>query len=117
MKPTPMTPAAIAQPSPQDLALSGHWTARGIGAHEGDLAPERLAAAATTTADGAGITAMDTAGAWVLHTLLSRLRREGHVVTLRGLRPEFARRAGVRAAARGRRGRAPTGHAARPWHA
>jgi phospholipid/cholesterol/gamma-HCH transport system permease protein len=35
--------------------------------------------------------ALDTAGAWVLQKLLLRLRDEGTVVTLRGLRPEFAR--------------------------
>jgi phospholipid/cholesterol/gamma-HCH transport system permease protein len=91
MKSIPMTPAAIAQTTPRDLALSGHWTARGIGAHEDELASVRAASDASTLADAALIEAMDTAGAWVLHKLLSRLRREGNVVTLRGLRPEFAR--------------------------
>ncbi|OYY95767.1 MAG: hypothetical protein B7Y41_00270 [Hydrogenophilales bacterium 28-61-23] len=82
-------PAAIAQPTPQELALSGCWSARGIGDIE-----QRLAAvhgAATVIADGTGIEAMDSAGAWLLQKLLQRLRGEGSVVTLNGLRPEFAK--------------------------
>ena len=42
-------------------------------------------------AGGTRIEALDTAGAWVLQKLLQRLRGEGVVVTLRGLRPEFAK--------------------------
>jgi phospholipid/cholesterol/gamma-HCH transport system permease protein len=51
----------------------------------------RVPAATEAIADGARIEALDTAGAWVLQKLLLRLRDEGTVVTLRGLRPEFAR--------------------------
>ena len=40
-------------------------------------------------ADGTQIDALDTAGAWVLQTLLLRLRTEGAAVTLQGLRPQF----------------------------
>lgn len=39
--------------------------------------------------DGARIEALDTAGAWVLQKLLVRLKAEGTVVTLTGLRPGF----------------------------
>ncbi|MBE0612044.1 MAG: MlaE family lipid ABC transporter permease subunit [Burkholderiales bacterium] len=83
-------PAAIAQPSPQDLALSGSWTARGIGTLQHRLASLDLAIKTEVIADAAAIEALDTAGAWVLQKLLLRLRGEGMVVTLRGLRPEFA---------------------------
>lgn len=84
-------PAAIVQPTQQDLALSGSWTARGIGAIEHQLESLRVPSKTEAIADGARIVALDTAGAWVLHKLLLRLRDEGTVVTMRGLRPEFAK--------------------------
>ncbi len=90
MKPVPVAAAAIAQPTPQALALSGRWTARGIGAIEHQLAAVRVPSATQVIADGTRIEALDTAGAWVLQKLLLRLRDEGVVVSLRGLRPEFA---------------------------
>ena len=91
MKPLSLAPAAIAQPSPHDLALSGSWTARGIGAIEHRLESVRIPSKTEAIADGADIEALDTAGAWVLQKLLLRLRVEGAVVTVRGLRPEFAK--------------------------
>jgi len=84
-------PAAIAQPTPQELALSGAWTARGVGAVVQQLESLRIPAGTKAIAEGARIEALDTAGAWVLQKLLLRLRDEGTVVTVRGLRPEFAR--------------------------
>ena len=91
MKSLSAAPAAIAQPNPQDLALSGSWTARGIGTLQHRLASVRLPSTTEAIADAAGIEALDTAGAWVLQKLLLRLRDEGIGVTLRGLRPEFAK--------------------------
>lgn len=91
MKTLSAAPAAIAQPSPQDLALSGSWTARGLGAIYGQLQSLQVPAQTELVADGAGIEALDTAGAWVLQKLLLRLRKEGIVVSVRGLRPEFAK--------------------------
>ncbi len=91
MKPMSVEPAAIAQPTPQDLALSGSWTAHGIGAIEHRLESVRVPSKTEVVADGARIEALDTAGAWVLQKLLRRLRDKGIVVTLRGLRPEFAK--------------------------
>ena len=106
----PADTAAVAQPGPRALALSGHWTARGMGPvaaqlaslHIGDApgaesdkksesASQRTSTAdAKVMADAAQIEALDTAGAWVLHKLLLRLRGEGAEVTLHGLRPQFA---------------------------
>ena len=91
MKPSSLAPAAIAQPTPQNLALSGSWTARGIGAIERQLEALQLASRTGLIADGARIDALDTAGAWVLQKLLLRLRGEGMAVSLSGLRPEFAK--------------------------
>ena len=82
--------AAITQPTPTNLALSGHWTARGIGAIQYQLDALRVAAKTEVIADGSLVEALDTAGAWVLQKLLMRLRAEGIAVTMRGLRPEFS---------------------------
>ena len=85
-------PAAIEQPTPQSLVLSGCWTARGIGTLEQQLESAGRAAAKTPlVADGAGVEALDTVGAWLLQKLLLRLKSQGSSVTLQGLRPEFAK--------------------------
>ena len=86
-----MTPAAITQPSPREIALSGTWTARTVGTIESQLASLRVASNEPVKADGAHIEALDTAGAWVLQKLLQRLRDQGSEVSLQGLRPENQR--------------------------
>ncbi len=91
MKPTSPALAAITQSTPQALALSGSWTARGVGGIEQQLESVRTADKLPLLADAAQIEALDTAGAWVLQKSLLRLRADGAVVTLQGLRPEFAR--------------------------
>ncbi len=91
MKPMSVVPAAIAQPTPQELALSGSWTARGIGAIEPQLDALFAPSKSEMVVDGARIEALDTAGAWVLQKLLQRLRDEGTAVQVRDLRPEFAK--------------------------
>ena len=91
METLPAAPAAIAQPTPRNLALSGSWTARGIGAIQQQLQAVRFPPQAEATADGAQIEALDTAGAWLLQKLLLRLRGEGIALTIVGLRPEFAK--------------------------
>ncbi len=91
MKPLSAAPAAIAQLNPQDLVLSGSWTVRGIGALQHQLRSVRVSSSTEAVADGTRIEALDTAGAWVLQKLLLRLRAEGIAVSVRGLRPEFAR--------------------------
>jgi len=91
MNPLSAAPAAIAQPTPQELALSGSWTARGLGGIEPRLDALSVPARSGMIVDGARIEALDTAGAWVLHKLLRRLRDEGTTVQVRDLRPAFAR--------------------------
>ncbi len=60
-----------------------------MGALERALDSVRFAANTSVLADGARLESLDTAGAWMLHKLLQRLRHEGVEVTWRGLRPEF----------------------------
>jgi len=86
-----MAPAAILRPTPQTLELAGCWTARGIadiGGLKRQLKSPPLIAGAT--ADGSGIEALDSAGAWVLHKLLHRPPGEAGALAVAGLRPEFA---------------------------
>ena len=91
MKAMPIEFAAIAQPTPNDLALSGCWTARGIGAIQDQLESVHVQSEKEAIADGSLINALDTAGAWVLQKLLLRLEGEGIKINVRGLRPEFAK--------------------------
>ena len=95
MKPIPCPHAAIACPAApttgtQPLVLSGPWTARGLGALERRLDAVSVPPDTPIEADCSAIDAFDTAGAWLLHKLLARLRSEGRSATLHGLRPAFA---------------------------
>ncbi|MDM5121215.1 ABC transporter permease [Aeromonas rivipollensis] len=90
MKPT-TTPAAMSRTTPQALVLSGSWTALGMGRLTSELDALAVPAGEHWAIDASGIEALDTAGAWILLTLLRRLRDGAAGVELRQLRPEFAR--------------------------
>ncbi|WP_425934392.1 ABC transporter permease [Aeromonas rivipollensis] len=90
MKPT-TTPAAMSRATPQALVLSGSWTALGMGRLTSELDALAALTGESWVIDASGIEALDTAGAWILQTLLRRLRDEAAGVELRQLRPEFAR--------------------------
>ncbi len=85
-----LTPAAITQSTPEQLALSGDWTARGLGAIGQQLDELSVSARLAMVVDGSRIVALDTAGAWVMQKLLRSLRGEAGVVRVSDLRPEFA---------------------------
>ena len=85
-----MTPATVAQPTPQTLTLSGAWTGRGLGAVVPQLDALSGSGQSQVVVDGASIEAVDTAGAWVLQKLLARLRAEGATVQVRDLPQAFA---------------------------
>ncbi len=85
MESVSVAPAALAQPTPSELALSGHWTALGTGALDRKtLEAIRVPDRAALVVDASGIAALDTVGARVLQNLIHRLRGEGHAVELRG---------------------------------
>ncbi|MCH7371336.1 MlaE family lipid ABC transporter permease subunit [Aeromonas sp. MR16] len=88
---TVVTPAAITLTTPQALALSGAWTARGIGRLTGELDALSAPAGSAWIIDASGIESFDMVGAWVVQKLLHRLRGDSAGVELRQLRPEFAR--------------------------
>ncbi len=91
MTPQPLNPAAFEQTSSQELRLSGFWTAFGLGVIQEQLDAVSAPAAAKATVDGSRIDALDTAGAWILQSLLQRLRGDAGTVTLLGLPPKFAK--------------------------
>ncbi len=91
MNALPIKPAAITQPTPNKLELSGSWTARGISAIASRLDALSTPEKSETVIDGAQIEAFDTAGAWVLKILMRRLGGEDIAVQICGLRPEFSR--------------------------
>lgn len=86
-----VTSTATADPTPQGLALSGSWTARGIGVGGPGLNVPSGGDKSALVIDGSRIEALDTAGAWILHKLLRRLRDDGSNVEMRDLRPDFAK--------------------------
>ena len=90
MKSLSVAPAALAQPAPGELALSGCWTVLGTGALDRQFDALTVPAQAEIVVDGAGVERLDTVGVWLLHELLRRLRARGHAVSLQGWSPRFA---------------------------
>ena len=74
MKPTHPASAAIAQPSPQELILSGRWTVHGVGAAARAMDTLRLPVSGEIIVDAEQIIALDSAGALVLHKFMKGLR-------------------------------------------
>jgi phospholipid/cholesterol/gamma-HCH transport system permease protein len=84
-----VAPAALTQTKPEQLALSGSWTALGLGADEDGLIASKRLIPPITVVDCQHLTELDTAGAWTLNNLLQNLRQDGVAVSTQGLRPEF----------------------------
>lgn len=70
-------PACLLQTDAQHLVLTGAWTALHIGEMEASVKAVAVPASAEVEVDAHGLTALDSAGAWVLNTLLLRLQA-GH---------------------------------------
>ena len=85
MSPTSPQAATLSQPTPQQIVLSGCWTALDLGPIETRLDAVHPDAGGSLAVDGSGIVALDSAGAWVLQSMLTRLRGAGSVVRLQGL--------------------------------
>jgi ABC-type transporter Mla MlaB component len=89
MKSAASSLAAITQPAPNQLVLSGHWNARSVGAVAVQLPMLRFTRTVSVFADATGIESLDGSGAWLLQSLLIRLQRDGGAPTLQGLRAEY----------------------------
>lgn len=81
--------AAVSQPSADQLLVSGHWTAARAGALQAQLLALQPGAAKSAMVDARQVDALDTAGAWMLHTMMHRFEDQGATIELQGLRPEF----------------------------
>ena len=71
------------------MALSGAWTALGLGTLETALLLVEVPDKAGLTIEASGVTALDTAGAWSLQSLLCRLRACGAQVSLQAVPKQF----------------------------
>jgi phospholipid/cholesterol/gamma-HCH transport system permease protein len=70
------------------MRCSGEWTLQGIPPLERHIAQLAWPASGAVIFDGAAVTALDSAGAWLICRTLQQLERIGLGVTIRGLRPE-----------------------------
>jgi phospholipid/cholesterol/gamma-HCH transport system permease protein len=75
--------------SSQELRCSGVWAVHEARHLERQFATMTWPASAQVIVDGSAVTAMDTAGVWLLHRAIRSLEQAGHNVKLEGLRPEF----------------------------
>ena len=79
--------------TPRELCCEGAWLLRSAAQTEARveacLRTLALPPAGELLIDAQGITAMDTAGAWLLHRIRRTLETDGRTVRFTGLRPEF----------------------------
>lgn len=73
-----------------EARCSGAWTVQGIAQIERRLDVISWPSEGDLVFDGSAISALDTAGAWLLHRTVHVLEQRGRNVRISGLRPEFA---------------------------
>ena len=91
MKLPSVASAALVQPVPNELVLSGNWTALGIGLLDREIDALEIPSPGVVVVDGAAVTRLDTVGAWMLQKLRHRLEQEAHVVQLRNWSPQLTK--------------------------
>jgi phospholipid/cholesterol/gamma-HCH transport system permease protein len=87
----PSAAAACTQTTPQRLTLAGTWTALGLHDLPVQLDSMQVPAGTAAVADLSALTGLDTAGAWLLQSLLLRLRAGGAEITMQGQQPAHTR--------------------------
>lgn len=70
------------------MHCSGLWTLQGIPLLERHIEQLAWPVSGDVIFDGAAITSLDSAGAWLIYRTLRQMERMRHTVTVRGLRPE-----------------------------
>jgi len=80
---------AASEPQSVSARCAGEWTVRGVALVEPHLAALVSTGAGNIVIDVSAISALDTAGAWLLHRTSQTLERRGATVRLSGTRPEF----------------------------
>ena len=83
--------ASIGRSTPESLMLSGGWNIHGINNVEQAIEALKIGSNEIVFCDGAGVSALDTAGAWVLQKLFRQLRTDDVVIEIRNLKPAFAK--------------------------
>lgn len=78
-----------AEPASVNVRCAGTWTVRGIAPVEQRLAALASADIGKCVIDISAVTALDTAGAWLLHRTIRALEQRGAMVRTSGLRAEF----------------------------
>ncbi len=73
-----------------EVRCAGAWTVHGIARLERRLEILSWPGEGDLVIDGSAISALDTAGAWLLHRTISALVQRGRNVRINGLRPEFS---------------------------
>jgi phospholipid/cholesterol/gamma-HCH transport system permease protein len=76
-------------PASVNVRCAGAWTAQGIAPVEQRLTALTFPSASKLVIDVSAISALDTAGAWLLHRTLRALEQRGVKVRVSGMRPEF----------------------------
>ena len=71
------------------VRCAGAWTVQGIAPVEQRLTALSFPSASTLVMDVSAISALDTAGAWLLHRTHHALEQRGASIRINGLRPEF----------------------------
>ena len=77
-------------PSPSEARCAGAWVLHAVKRLERRLAAQSFPGDGELVIDAAGVTAMDTSGAWLLHRTIRALEARGRVVRVQGLRPAFS---------------------------
>jgi len=72
-----------------NVRCAGAWTVRGIAPVEQQLTDVSASSARELVLDVSAISALDTAGAWLLHRTMHMLAQRGVKARINGLRPEF----------------------------
>ncbi len=73
-----------------EVRCAGAWTVQGIARLERRLEVLSWPGEGDLAIDGSAISALDTAGAWLLHRTMRALEQRGRNVRMNGLRPEFS---------------------------
>ena len=73
-----------------EVRCAGAWTVQGIARLERRLEVFSWPDEGDLAIDGSAISALDTAGAWLLHRTMRALEQRGRNVRMNGLRPEFS---------------------------
>lgn len=73
-----------------NVRCAGGWTVQGITRLERQLDVVAWPGAGELVIDGSAISALDTAGAWLLHRTMRELEKRGRNVSIKGFQPEFS---------------------------